>query len=78
VRLEGTFMLNVPCTIEALHKSIKTASNHAHKKIPWPEFASELYRPSDPRLSAKLVPTFANIECRVFSATDPYALFSVF
>jgi hypothetical protein len=25
---------------------------------PWPQFASELYRPSDRRLSAKLVPTF--------------------
>jgi hypothetical protein len=30
------------------------------KKTPWPESASELYRPSDHRLSAKLVPTFAN------------------
>jgi hypothetical protein len=25
---------------------------------PWPKSASELYRPSDRRLSAKLVPTF--------------------
>jgi hypothetical protein len=30
------------------------------KKTPWPEFASELYRPNDRRLSAKLVPTFAD------------------
>jgi hypothetical protein len=29
-------------------------------KTPWSESASELYRPSDPRLSAKLVPTFAD------------------
>jgi hypothetical protein len=29
------------------------------KKTPWPEFASEIYRPSDRRLSAKLMPTFA-------------------
>jgi hypothetical protein len=29
-------------------------------KTPWPEFASELYRASDRRLSAKLVPTFAD------------------
>jgi hypothetical protein len=28
------------------------------QKNPWPESASELYRPSDRRLSAKLVPTF--------------------
>jgi hypothetical protein len=27
-----------------------------HKKTPWPEFASELYRPSDLRLSVKVVP----------------------
>jgi hypothetical protein len=29
------------------------------KQTPWPESASELYRPSDRRLSAKLVPTFS-------------------
>jgi hypothetical protein len=28
------------------------------KKTPWPQSAGELYRPSDRRLSAKLVPTF--------------------
>jgi hypothetical protein len=33
--------------------------------------ASELYLPSDRRLSAKLVPTFADRGCRVVSATDP-------
>jgi hypothetical protein len=32
--------------------------------------ASELYRPSDRSLSAKLAPTFADRGCRVFSATD--------
>jgi hypothetical protein len=30
------------------------------KQTLWPESASELYRPSDHRLSAKLVPTFAD------------------
>jgi hypothetical protein len=29
---------------------------------PWPESPSEFYRPSDRRLSAKLVPTFALIK----------------
>jgi hypothetical protein len=29
---------------------------------PWPESVSELYRPSDRRLSAKLVPTFTDRE----------------
>jgi hypothetical protein len=39
---------------------------------PWPESASDLYRPSDRRLSAKLVPTFADRENHVVSLTDPY------
>jgi hypothetical protein len=41
-------------------------------KTPWPESANELYLPNDSRLSAKLVPTFADRGCRVVSATDPY------
>jgi hypothetical protein len=39
--------------------------------IPWPESASDLYRPSDRHLSVKLVPTFADRVCGVVSATDP-------
>jgi hypothetical protein len=39
---------------------------------PSPESASELYRPSDRRLSVKLVQTFGNRGCRVVSATDPH------
>jgi hypothetical protein len=34
--------------------------------------ASELYRPSDRRLWAKLVPTSVDRGCRVVSATDPH------
>jgi hypothetical protein len=34
--------------------------------------ASELYRPSDRRLSAKLVPSFTDRGCHVVSVTDPY------
>jgi CBS-domain-containing membrane protein len=37
----------------------------------WPESASELYRPSDRRLSAKLVPTLADRGCHVVSVADP-------
>jgi hypothetical protein len=33
---------------------------------------SEIYRPSDCRLSAKLAPTFTDRGCHVVSATDPY------
>jgi hypothetical protein len=39
---------------------------------PWPEPARELCRPSDKRLSAKLVPPFADRGCQVVSVTDPY------
>jgi hypothetical protein len=41
-------------------------------KTPWPESTSEQYRPSDCRLSAKLVPTFAERGCHVVSVTDPH------
>jgi hypothetical protein len=45
---------------------------HVKKKPLWLWTASKLYRLSDLRLSAKLVPTFADREgCRVVSATDP-------
>jgi hypothetical protein len=37
-----------------------------------PELASELYRPSDCRLSAKLMQTFADRGCLVVSVTNPY------
>jgi hypothetical protein len=37
-----------------------------------PESESELYRPSDRRLSAKLVLTFVDRGCHVVSVTDPY------
>jgi hypothetical protein len=44
---------------------------HRYKKyILCPESVSELYRPSDRRLSPKLVPTFANRS--VVNVTDPY------
>jgi hypothetical protein len=34
---------------------------------------AKLYRPSEGRLSVKLVPTFGDRVCRVVSATDPYS-----
>jgi hypothetical protein len=40
-------------------------------KTPWPESVSELCRPSDCCLSAKLVPTFADRGCHGVSVTDP-------
>jgi hypothetical protein len=41
-------------------------------KTQWPESARELYRPSDRRLSTKLLPTFADRGCHVIIVTDPY------
>jgi hypothetical protein len=51
---------------QARSHSTRFMSTHEHFKNPscvklmvaWPKSASELYRPSDRRLSAKLVPTF--------------------
>jgi hypothetical protein len=43
-----------------------------NKQTPWPKSASELYRPSNRRLSAKLAPTFADRGCHVVSVADPY------
>jgi hypothetical protein len=51
-----------------------TASQHTWSPATithWQQ-ALRLCRPSDRRLSAKLVPTFANIECHVVRVTDPY------
>jgi hypothetical protein len=39
---------------------------------PWHEFASELYRQSDCRLSAKLLPNFEDRGWHVVCVTDPY------
>jgi hypothetical protein len=38
----------------------------------WPESTSEQYRPSDHRLSAKLVSIFADRGCHMVSVTDTY------
>jgi hypothetical protein len=46
--------------------------DHIRKRTPWPESVSELYRPSDRGLSAKLVPTFADRGCYVVSEAEPH------
>jgi hypothetical protein len=60
----------------ACHKRndpVKNTSLYIKKNwTPWPESTSELYRSSDRRLSAKLVPTFADRWCHVVSVTDPW------
>jgi hypothetical protein len=42
-----------------------------YKETPLPESTSEVYLPNDRRLSAKLVPTFADKGCHMVSETDP-------
>jgi hypothetical protein len=46
--------------------------NGTHKLNSVAESASELYRPSDLRLSEKLMPIFADRGCYVVSVTDPH------
>jgi hypothetical protein len=48
------------------------------EKTQWPESSSELYRSSDRRLSAKLVPTFTDTGCHVISVTDLLRQYSWF
>jgi hypothetical protein len=57
---------------EVSMQSMHTNTNKQTKRTPWPESASELYRPSDRRLSAKSLPTFADKDFHVVSVTDPY------
>jgi hypothetical protein len=58
-----TDYVHTPSTVQTLQLNIL--------HTPWTESVSELYRQNDRRLSAKLVPTFADREYHVFSVTDP-------
>jgi hypothetical protein len=59
---DGDMLL--PLGLSRFHLKMETESNlrkkKKKKKTPWPESTSEQYRPSDLRLSVKLVPTFAD------------------
>jgi hypothetical protein len=63
VSFSSIFTFNTKC-----FGPIWPSSNKLRGFIP----QSELYRPSDRRLSAKLVPTLADRRCRVVSATHPH------
>jgi hypothetical protein len=58
--------------LSQVHSSVLTNENVVTQ---WPESASELYRPSDRRLSTKLVPTFAD---RGVSRGSPTAVIWIF
>jgi hypothetical protein len=49
-----------------------TSSQQTNKQTPWSESRSELYRPSDHRLSAKWLLAFVDRGCHAVSVTDPY------
>jgi hypothetical protein len=46
--------------------------DNKQKQTPWPQSPSKLYRPSERRLSEKVMVTFVDRGCRVVSATDPH------
>jgi hypothetical protein len=60
-----SMIISALCHLTVLYEQ----KSRIHKKIlPSPQSASELYRPSDGRLSSKLVPTFLRIEGATWSA----------
>jgi hypothetical protein len=80
VKCVGTYLETGKC-IGATNYWQEDIGKHKHKyeiygfvkkKTPWPESASEVYRPNDRRLSTNLVPTFAGRWCHVVSVTNPY------
>jgi hypothetical protein len=76
-KLKKHFLLKKKCLLtQAKHCALFQIA--CKKKTPWPESANELCRPSDRRLSAKLVPNF-RIEGATWSAWRiPTAVFSAF
>jgi hypothetical protein len=58
--LYSTFIYQFCATGMKQNVSLCTLTLHFNKGTPWPESASELYRPSDHRLPAKLVSNFAS------------------
>jgi hypothetical protein len=47
-------------------------SKYYKNQTPWPKSASELYQPSNRRLSVKLLPIFADRGYHAVSVMDPY------
>jgi hypothetical protein len=72
--------------VETVHALYHTVTVIGHQTAyffyffftPWSESESELYRPSDSRLSAKLAPTFEDSGCHVVRVTDRYGRILVF
>jgi hypothetical protein len=77
--LPGTVPMSVCLNVHITETvDVKRIYPHKKKKTPWSESASELYRPTDRRLSAKLVLTFEDRRCHVVSVTDPCGRILIF
>jgi hypothetical protein len=60
IQIRTTTITETPYVRENTTARFKRVKSALTKKNPWPESASELYRLSERRLSAKLVQTFAD------------------
>jgi hypothetical protein len=77
--LNFLLLFSVGSTLDQpIARPVSTHKQDKNKQSPWSESASELYRPSDRRLSAKWLPTFVYRWCHVVSVTDPYGRFPLF
>jgi hypothetical protein len=64
------------CTRFMVHDfqfAVKKITFREIKETPWPQSASELYRPSDSCLFSKLVSALADSGCHVVSVKNPYS-----
>jgi hypothetical protein len=68
----GHAVLSASCALRLRLHTFALHINTKKKLTPWPESASELYRQHDRRLSAMLVPKFADTGCHVVGVTNAY------
>jgi hypothetical protein len=71
-RITNTYQILQPRVNARLSNCSTITTTNKENKTPWPKFTSKRYRPSDRRLSTKLVPTFTDIECHMVNVADPY------
>jgi hypothetical protein len=70
--IRGWYNMPVVAAVPSGLSLTPQTNKQTNKQTPWLYSANELYRPSDRRLSAKLVPILADRVCRVVSATNPH------
>jgi hypothetical protein len=67
----GRHLYCAPPLSTSIFFSVQSSLPNKRKQTPWPQSSSELYRPSERRLSAKLMPSFEEEGCNVVSVADP-------